>query len=68
MNVYSETELVYRGGMCFQGHDTTSAGMNWLLHLIGSDQRVQEKVQAELDDIFGDDHRAPTFVDVGKMK
>lgn len=38
-----------------QGHDTTSAGMNWALQLIGSHPECQAKVHQELDLVFGDD-------------
>lgn len=38
---------------CFQGHDTTAAAMNWALHLLGSHPEVQQKVQQELQEVFG---------------
>ncbi len=31
-----------------QGHDTTAAAMNWVLHLLGSHPEEQRKVQQEL--------------------
>jgi len=39
----------------FEGHDTTSAGMNWALQMLGSHPEYQAKVHQELDQVFGDD-------------
>lgn len=36
-----------------QGHDTTAASMNWVLHLLGSHPEAQSKVQQELQEVFG---------------
>lgn len=52
----------------FEGHDTTGAAMNWCLHLIGSNQKVQEKVHEELDSVFGDSDRMPTAEDLKELK
>ncbi|KRY19422.1 Cytochrome P450 4V2 [Trichinella patagoniensis] len=51
----------------FEGHDTTSAGMNWALHLLGCNPAIQAKVHEELDSIFSDDDRDATFEDVKNM-
>uniref|UniRef100_A0A915JWX6 Cytochrome P450 n=1 Tax=Romanomermis culicivorax TaxID=13658 RepID=A0A915JWX6_ROMCU len=52
----------------FEGHDTTSAGMNWTLHLLGLYPDIQEKVHQELDTIFGDDDdRDITFEDLKNL-
>ena len=51
-----------------QGHDTTTAALNWVIMLLGNHPECQAKVHAELDDIFGDDDRDPTFEDVSRMK
>lgn len=37
----------------FEGHDTTSASMNWFLHLMGTNPDIQRKVQKEVDDVLG---------------
>lgn len=37
--------------------------MSWALYLIGQDQEVQEKLQEELDEVFGDDYGRPFTVD-----
>lgn len=52
----------------FEGHDTTSAGMNWALELIGLHPEVQERLHHELDAIFGDDDdRDITFEDLKSL-
>ena len=37
----------------FEGHDTTTAGVSWALHLIGSHPEIQNKLHQELDEIVG---------------
>ncbi|ELK37959.1 Cytochrome P450 4V2 [Myotis davidii] len=37
----------------FEGHDTTAAGMNWALYLLGCHPEVQKKLGNELDEVFG---------------
>ncbi|KAI5701521.1 hypothetical protein M8J76_000963 [Diaphorina citri] len=39
----------------FEGHDTTAAGLAWTLFLLGSYPEHQDKVYAELEEIFADD-------------
>ncbi|CAD6192818.1 unnamed protein product [Caenorhabditis auriculariae] len=39
----------------FEGHDTTSAGLMWALHLIGTYPEVQQKIHDELDEVLGED-------------
>ncbi|CAD5226201.1 unnamed protein product [Bursaphelenchus okinawaensis] len=51
----------------FEGHDTTSAAMNWFLHLMGNHPQIQARVQKEVDEVLGVD-REPTFEDLGKLK
>ncbi|XP_014387727.1 PREDICTED: cytochrome P450 4V2 [Myotis brandtii] len=36
----------------FEGHDTTAAGMNWALYLLGCYPEVQKKLDNELDEVF----------------
>ncbi|XP_039277042.1 cytochrome P450 4c3 [Nilaparvata lugens] len=52
----------------FEGHDTTSAGLCWLLLLLGSNQEVQDRVVAELDSIFEGSDRPFTMKDLNDMK
>ncbi|XP_023612933.1 cytochrome P450 4V2-like isoform X2 [Myotis lucifugus] len=37
----------------FEGHDTTAAGINWALYLLGCYPEVQKKLNNELDEVFG---------------
>ncbi|CAI5447823.1 unnamed protein product [Caenorhabditis angaria] len=39
----------------FEGHDTTSTGLMWALHLIGNHPEVMRKMQEEIDEVMGDD-------------
>ncbi|CAN7942101.1 unnamed protein product, partial [Ixodes hexagonus] len=51
------------------GHDTTAVGISWALYLIGLHPRVQERIQDELEDIFGSDtERDATMNDIRRMK
>ncbi|KAL8604238.1 hypothetical protein ACOMHN_014806 [Nucella lapillus] len=52
----------------FEGHDTTAASMNWCTYLIGSDDKVQDRVHQELDRVFGDSDRMPTMNDLKELK
>lgn len=52
----------------FQGHDTTSAAMNFFLHLMGTHPEIQTRVHREIDDIIGDTPRDLTFDDIGRLK
>ncbi|KAF8386607.1 cyp-42A1 [Pristionchus pacificus] len=52
----------------FEGHDTTSASINWFLHLMGANPDKQRRVQQELDEIFGDSDRDVTYEDLSRLK
>ncbi|KAJ8271753.1 hypothetical protein COCON_G00106120 [Conger conger] len=52
----------------FRGHDTTAASMNWALHLIGSHQEVQRKVQQELQDVFGQSDQPISTEDLKRLR
>jgi len=53
----------------FGGHDTTAANLGFTLFLLGSHPEIQAKVQAELDEIFGDDRNRPvSTTDFPQMK
>lgn len=52
----------------FEGHDTTAAGSSFFLSMMGIHQHIQDKVQEELDQIFGDSDRPATFQDTLEMK
>ncbi|GMR35745.1 hypothetical protein PMAYCL1PPCAC_05940 [Pristionchus mayeri] len=51
----------------FEGHDTTSSAMGFATWLLGQYPVEQAKVQAELDEIFGDSDRQPDEADVKRM-
>jgi len=51
----------------FEGHDTTSAAMNWALHLIAANPEVQTKIHQELDTVFEGSERPITFEDLGRL-
>ncbi|KAF1758090.1 hypothetical protein GCK72_014548 [Caenorhabditis remanei] len=44
----------------FEGHDTTSTGLMWAIHLIGNHPEIQRKIQAELDEVMGDEEDVTT--------
>lgn len=51
------------------GHDTTAAAMAWILLLLGSDQKIQDRVIDEIDGIMnGDRDRKPTMQELNDMK
>ncbi|VDM97339.1 unnamed protein product [Thelazia callipaeda] len=52
----------------FEAHDTTSASMNWFLHLMGTNPDIQAKVQREVDEILGEEDRYVTYEDLGQFK
>ncbi|XP_068607156.1 cytochrome P450 4V8, partial [Brachionichthys hirsutus] len=52
----------------FRGHDTTAASMNWALHLLGSNPEAHNKVQRELQEVFGASDRHATTDDLRKLK
>ncbi|KAI6199019.1 Cytochrome P450 4V2 [Aphelenchoides besseyi] len=52
----------------FEGHDTTSAAMNWFLHLMGNNPDIQAKVQREVDEVLGDSQRDVSFEDIGRFR
>ncbi|KAJ4434438.1 Cytochrome P450 4C1, partial [Periplaneta americana] len=52
----------------FAGHDTTTAGICWLLFLLGSHPKIQDKVYEELDNIFQGSNRSATMRDLNEMK
>ncbi|KAJ2947943.1 hypothetical protein O0L34_g9735 [Tuta absoluta] len=52
----------------FEGHDTTASGLTYCLMLLANNKDVQNKIVAELDEIFGDSDRPATIEDFSKMK
>ncbi|XP_069429389.1 cytochrome P450 4V2 isoform X2 [Ovis canadensis] len=50
------------------GHDTTAAAINWSLYLLGSHPEVQQKVDSELEEVFGKSDRPVSLEDLKKLK
>jgi len=53
----------------FEGHDTTTSGISFILYCLARNPEIQEKVVEELRSIFVDDKkRSPTYQDLQDMK
>ncbi|KAF5277259.1 hypothetical protein FQA39_LY18508 [Lamprigera yunnana] len=53
----------------FEGHDTTASGISFTLYCLSQNKYIQDKVSAELDQIFSDDQgRSATLNDLQDMK
>ncbi|KAK7579864.1 hypothetical protein V9T40_000493 [Parthenolecanium corni] len=52
----------------FEGHDTTSAALGWVIFSVGNHPDVQQKIYEELDEIFGNSDRPPNNNDLARMK
>ncbi|XP_059612224.1 cytochrome P450 4d10 [Phlebotomus argentipes] len=52
----------------FEGHDTTTSGISFLLYNIALYPEVQKKVVDELQDVFGNDTRVPTISDLNNLQ
>ncbi|KAB7505396.1 hypothetical protein Anas_02225 [Armadillidium nasatum] len=51
----------------FEGHDTTAAGINWTIYLLGRYPEIQEKVYKELESIFRKSERPASYDDIREM-
>ncbi|KAJ9597715.1 hypothetical protein L9F63_011425, partial [Diploptera punctata] len=52
----------------FEGHDTTAAGISWVLQNLATYPDIQDKVYEELESIFQGSDRMPTMKDLNEMK
>ena len=52
----------------FAGHDTTTAAVVFALNFITENDRILSKCRSELNSIFGNSSRSPTFDDVKELK
>lgn len=52
----------------FAGHDTSATNIAWTLHLLGNHPEIQERVYAELDNIFQGSDRKTEPDDLPQMK
>lgn len=50
------------------GFDSLSTALTWLLHYLGHNTRVQEKIMLELQEVFGDSDRPATLQDLKRLK
>uniref|UniRef100_A0AAT9UUQ0 Cytochrome P450 4NW1 n=1 Tax=Maconellicoccus hirsutus TaxID=177089 RepID=A0AAT9UUQ0_MACHI len=51
----------------FEGHDTTSMAITWALFMIASHEDVQERLQEEMQQVFGDSDRDATLQDLHQL-
>ncbi|XP_049872069.1 cytochrome P450 4C1-like isoform X2 [Pectinophora gossypiella] len=52
----------------FEGHDTTAAGLNYCLMLLANHKDIQDKIVAELNEVFGDSDREAKVEDLNALK
>ncbi|GAB6028882.1 hypothetical protein CHUAL_004681 [Chamberlinius hualienensis] len=52
----------------FEGHDTTAAGLAWVLYNIGRFPEVEEKLYEEIRSVLGDEPREITAGDIKNLK
>jgi len=52
----------------FAGHDTTTSTLSFALNFITEDKRVLAKCREEMDQIFGNSDRSPTFEDLKSFR
>ncbi|XP_055695221.1 cytochrome P450 4d10-like isoform X2 [Lutzomyia longipalpis] len=52
----------------FEGHDTTTSGISFLLYNIALHSDVQRRVVEEIRDVFGTDTRIPTISDFNNLQ
>ena len=62
LDIYDKGEIDVEGiteevdTFMFEGHDTTSSGLSWILYSIGRHNEVQGKLHAEIDKASGADN------------
>ncbi|XP_045768322.1 cytochrome P450 4C1-like [Maniola jurtina] len=52
----------------FEGFDTTSSTLTYMMLAIANEPKIQDKIYKEMQTIFGDSERMPTAEDVNEMK
>ncbi|XP_015114186.1 cytochrome P450 4C1 isoform X2 [Diachasma alloeum] len=52
----------------FAGHDTTGALLSWSLFSIGNNEKVQDRIHQELDEVFGDSNEPITTKQLPQLK
>ena len=54
--------------MLIAGHETTAAVLTWGLFCLVQQPELMKRIQADIDEVFGDDDRAPTYEDIQKLE
>nr|WCC58139.1 cytochrome P450 [Pharsalia antennata] len=52
----------------FEGHDTTSMGICFALMALANEEKIQEEILQEIEDVLGDSDKLPTYSDLAEMK
>lgn len=52
----------------FEGHDTVTSGISFVIYALAYNPEVQERAYKEQLEIFGDSDRSPTSKDINEMK
>ncbi|KAJ3648469.1 hypothetical protein Zmor_020271 [Zophobas morio] len=52
----------------FEGHDTTTTALSFMLMLLANNKDVQERIYSELVEIFGDLNKKPTYNELQNLK
>ncbi|CAH0714227.1 unnamed protein product, partial [Brenthis ino] len=56
------------GNRLAKGHDTTAVAMTFMVMTLANEPEIQDKIYAEMQQIFGDSDRSPTSQDLSDMK
>ena len=54
--------------MSIAGHETTAAVLTWGLFCLVQKPELMKRIQADIDEVFGDDDRAPTYEDIQRLE
>ena len=54
--------------MLIAGHETTAAVLTWGLFCLVQKPELLKRIQADIDEVFGDDDRTPTYDDIQKLE
>jgi cytochrome P450 len=54
--------------MLIAGHETTAAVLTWGLFCLVQQPELMKRIQADIDEVFGDDDRTPTYDDIQKLE
>ena len=54
--------------MLIAGHETTAAVLTWGLFCLVQKPELMKRIQADIDEVFGDDDRTPTYDDIQKLE